>query len=63
MIRPMFILYALSGAMAVSAALAEETKTVKPSSVETRKEADTQVFVTTAPEGAKVIIDGKDVGS
>lgn len=41
----------------------EKPPAVKPATVETKKEPDTHVFVKTLPEGAKVLVDGEDVGS
>jgi hypothetical protein len=41
----------------------QEKKTVKPASLKAEKKAETQLFVTTLPEGARVLIDGEAVGS
>jgi len=42
---------------------AQEEGTVKPASLKAEKKAETQLFVKTLPEGARILIDGEAVGS
>jgi hypothetical protein len=63
MCKPLILFVTLSFLVAVERPAAAQQESVKPASVETKKEPDTHVFVKTLPEGAKVLVDGEDVGS
>ena len=57
--RTLFLTLAFLAATALPGA--DQKQAVKPATVETKKNADTQIFIKTVPEGAKVVVDGKDV--